>query len=1402
MKNRKTLRLQSILIFSLLLMAMLVSSVLTFAKTKQTNNGDQYVTNIQLNHGDGKPIVDGDTMYINEKYSLEYDWEIPDNTFKKGDTLDFSIPKEFKIVDRMNIILKDGTQEVARADVEGNETDGYYIHMTFTTDYVETHSLVSGKFNFNYILNERYIKQGSDNTIILPDEEITVHVPEIEDPSGGGGDGVDAGDTNANKKMGQEPDITTSEHPIVFKWQIDLGKNKLLGKANSFDEIKHIYIEDTPKEQKLIPFFKLDDYWRNSFAFDAAFFKNAEWVYDGLPMDKVDLKKSNQGDYYESFKVDILPRINDFIKKAVPKDGSDKVDFKQYKLEYYTEPLYDLTEDTEFYNDATVTIEYENGEKDSWDLSHSIMYNVAEGSITGQTGGVSFEKIDADNNKPLTGAEFDLYQKVSGKDDKKIQSGIKTDVNGKVAIDNLTVGSYYFIETKAPEGYELSNEKLEFTLTRQDMSSDNQTIKIKDIGQFKNHKNNDKEIDISVTKRWEDANNQDGIRPKSIQVQLYADGKKSGKPVELNEGNEWKHTWKNLSESSNSQTINYTVKEVSDIPGYTSSIDDSNASDVIITNTHDPETTEIKGEKHWDDANNQDGKRPTSIEVNLLADGKVFKTKTVTEKDNWKYNFTNLPKYHQGELIHYTVTENAVDGYSTTMNGTDLTNHYTPGKTSVTVTKRWEDANNQDGKRPNTIQVQLYADDKESGKPVELNEGNAWAYTWQDLAEKANGQTIQYTVKEVSDVPGYTATTTDSNQGNIIITNTHDPETTEIKGEKHWDDANNQDGKRPASIEVNLLANGKVIETKTVTEKDNWKYDFTNLPKYHQGELIHYTVTENTVDGYSTTVNGTDLTNHYTPGKTSVTVTKRWEDNQNQDGLRPNAISVQLYADGKESGEPVELNDGNEWTYTWQDLAEKANGTTIKYTVKEINEVSGYATNVLDDNIGNIIITNTHDPETTEIKGEKHWDDANNQDGKRPASIEVNLLADGKVIETKTVTEKDNWKYDFTNLPKYHQGQLIKYTVTENAVEDYSTMVSGADLTNHYTPGKTSVTVTKRWDDNQNQDGLRPESIQVQLYADGKESGKPVELNESNKWQYTWQELDEKANGKTIHYAVKEIETVPDYSMSVSDNNKGNIIITNTHTPEMTQVKGEKHWDDANNQDGKRPTSIEVNLLANGKVIETKTVTEKDNWKYDFTNLPKYESGKEINYTVTEDTVSGYSTSIDGTDITNHYTPGKTSVTVTKRWEDNQDKNNTRPTSIKVQLYADGKKSGKAVELNEDNHWTYTWDKLAEKENGKPIDYTVKEITKVPGYTTSVNDTNIGNIIITNTLNNESHDKLPNTGGNNNSSNGQSSNSSNSQNKLPSTGEKNDTLLFISGLVILMISAIVIWYVKQHRVKE
>ncbi|MFC4761201.1 Cna B-type domain-containing protein [Fructobacillus durionis] len=93
-----------------------------------------------------------------------------------------------------------------------------------------------------------------------------------------------------------------------------------------------------------------------------------------------------------------------------------------------------------------------------------------------------------------------------------------------------------------------------------------------------------------------------------------------------------------------------------------------------------------------------------------------------------------------------------------------------------------------------------------------------------------------------------------------------------------------------------------------------------------------------------------------------------------------------------------------------------------------------------------------------------------------------------------------------------------------------------------------------------------------------------------------------------------------------------------------TSVSGKKTWNDNNNQDKIRPDSITVHLLANGKVVKTTTVTAADNWEYTFDDLPKSDNGEEITYTVSEDPVSGYSSSINGFDITNTHVPGTPSV--------------------------------------------------------------------------------------------------------------------------------------------------------------
>ena len=605
----------------------------------------------------------------------------------------------------------------------------------------------------------------------------------------------------------------------------------------------------------------------------------------------------------------------------------------------------------------------------------------------------------------------------------------------------------------------------------------------------------------------------------------------------------------------------YIIRETSAPSGYTLakdvivSADSFDSRGATATITDKKAVTTVSGTKTWKDNDDQDGKRPDSIKVNLLANGKVVQSKTVKASDNWKYSFTNLPEFENGKKISYTVTEDQVKDYSTTVNGYNLTNSYTPAKTSVSVTKAWNDNNNQDGSRPNEVKVQLYANGEKSGNEVTLNAANKWTHTWTELAEKSNKKTVQYSVKEVGTVKGYTSSVNGKN-GNFTVTNTHTPSTTTVSGTKTWKDNDDQDGKRPDSIKVNLLANGKVVQSKTVKASDNWKYSFTNLPEFENGKKISYTVTEDQVKDYSTTVNGYNLTNSYTPAKTSVSVTKAWNDNNNQDGSRPNEVKVQLYANGEKSGNEVTLNAANKWTHTWTELAEKSNKKTVQYSVKEVGTVKGYTSSVNGKN-GNFIVTNTHTPSTTTVSGTKTWKDNDDQDGKRPDSIKVNLLANGKVVQSKTVKASDNWKYSFTNLPEFENGKKISYTVTEDQVKDYSTTVNGYNLTNSYTPAKTSVSVTKAWNDNNNQDGSRPNEVKVQLYANGEKSGNEVTLNAANKWTHTWTELAEKSNKKTVQYSVKEVGTVKGYTSSVNGKN-GNFIVTNTHTPSTPNVPTNK----------------------------------------------------------------------------------------------------------------------------------------------------------------------------------------------------------------------------------------------------
>ena len=665
-------------------------------------------------------------------------------------------------------------------------------------------------------------------------------------------------------------------------------------------------------------------------------------------------------------------------------------------------------------------------------------------------------------------------------------------------------------------------------------------------------------VSVQGTKTWEDGDNQDGLRLGQVTIKLLADGVETGQTAVASAANNWTYEFSNLPKNKAGKAITYSVAEET-VAGYTASVNGYN-----LTNSHTPETVSVQGTKTWQDNDNQDGVRPEQVTIKLLADGvETGQTAVANAANNWTYEFSNLPKNKAGKAITYSVQEEAVAEYTASYQAYNVTNSHTPGQTSHTVQKVWDDGQNQDGLRPVELKVQLYADDQKYGDEISLTAANNWTYTWSQLPEKAQGKAISYQAREVAVPQGYQADQPSTQAGVTTLTNRHTPEVTSVSGTKTWKDNNNQDGVRPERIKVNLLADGVLKASKEVSAADNWAYSFDNLPKFAAGQAVVYTITEDAVAEYSTQVEGYNLTNSHTPGQTSLTVTKQWQDQGDQDGLRPSQIQVQLYGDGVASGSPVTLTAANNWVYTWSGLAEKANGKTIEYSVKEVDQPSGYTSTTSQVSPGNVLIVNQHTPATTEVKGQKTWDDANNQDGKRPESVTVQLYADGQVVASQVVTAANNWTYSFSNLPQFAKGKAISYSVQElvDAGLDkagYRPSYDGYNIANHYKPEVTSFEVRKVWNDQNDQDKLRPSQIQVQLYANGKAFGEPVTLKADNDWRHVFADLAKYQEGKEVVYTVEEVAVPSGYSVTSSQTGVNQVTLTNTHQPKRPEDPGKK----------------------------------------------------------------------------------------------------------------------------------------------------------------------------------------------------------------------------------------------------
>lgn len=839
---------------------------------------------------------------------------------------------------------------------------------------------------------------------------------------------------------------------------------------------------------------------------------------------------------------------------------------------------------------------------------------------------------------------------------------------------------------------------------------------------------------LTITKVWNDGNNQFGTRPSpggdtytwtaSFIVQRQEDGK-----------------WTTL-QSRNNQDKVFTLYGNEKTDGDT---------DHKITISGLPE-----GEY-----------RVVELQPGYKAEGGVIGEEYFVDNNGSYYNDTYKTEYEQDDL-KFTVTN--------TLNTTG---------TSITVEKNWHPEGNVPENAAITATLQYSNDNGASWKnlsSVTLNKDNEWKHTWTNLPKYYNDSktTTQYQVVEgnvtgADDYMKLDVSSTKDGNGTVTYTITN-VEKTSFTVEKKWV------GMTPAEdteISIQLWrttdkdAVGKTDSTTTELVKDTvemtaskeWKHSFTNLPAYDKdGNKYIYFAVEMSTGNYLTSYDYSDagktvITN---TAKGEISGTKTWLDNNNAygtDGTRPETLTLTLKrsVEGGDS-EPVNAtpewtkNDDNTWTYVYKDLpmADKT-GQAYTYTVKEAVP-SGYELSKQD----GYNLTNTLTGKV-KVSGTKTWV------GGEPAELQLTLSrstdgetweevkdAEGQLLQpTWANADTDKWTYTYSELPKYDEnGVLYRYKVAETVPQDYDSAAASGEAVaveggdeNLYTYDFTNVkkgalTVEKIVQGNRGETDrefeftvtLTGESI-TGVKADSVSGTFGDMTFENGVATFTLKHGESiTASGLPagLNYSVEETNANADGYTTSNSGNTGTIpsgdtakvYFTNTkHEGEAltTSVSVQKVWKIDNG--GTQPESVKVQLEKDGQPYGNPvSLSDKNDWKHEWKDLPL-----GFTWTVEEvDAPEGFMS------YTNHYnnhfvitnddvdTEQKPeTVNVKKVWV--IDDGGERPDSVSVQLMRDGEPFGDPVTLNDANDWSYAWNDLESGHN-----WTVVELNVPDGFKATV----------------------------------------------------------------------------------
>lgn len=471
-----------------------------------------------------------------------------------------------------------------------------------------------------------------------------------------------------------------------------------------------------------------------------------------------------------------------------------------------------------------------------------------------------------------------------------------------------------------------------------------------------------------------------------------------------------------------------------------------------------------------------------------------------------------------------------------------------------------------------------------------------------------------YKVKEKTAPSGYKLNEEEytlqvTSSGGALQTIKDEPIKTSVKVNKKWV------GKEGTSVIVHLYADGEDTgKTVTLNGENSWADTFEGLRQYtSEGTEIKYTVKEDEQMNYSSETTGS-MKDGYTITNTnvekiSIPVTKTWV------GKSTDSVTVKLLADNNDTGKTLTLNEAEQWKGSFTDLLkyDGTDGHKIAYTIEEV-KVDGYNSVISGNAENGFTITNTITGKVS-IPVTKTWV------GKEGTSATIHLYADDVEVDSITLNTGNNWQYTFTNLEKYKDGKEIKYTIKEDSIENYKSEITG-DMSTGFTvkninTEKIAVPVKKVWV------GKEADSATIKLLADGTEK-ESVTLTKEDNWTHTFSNLPkyDENDGHEIVYTLDEIK-VEGYNTGISGTAETGFTVTNTITGKVS-VPVTKKWI------GTPADSITVNLYADGKKIDSQKLSKDNNWQYTFKDLEQYKDGKEIEYTIEEEKVSGYTTTITG----------------------------------------------------------------------------------------------------------------------------------------------------------------------------